>query len=666
MANITGGWLSSSQASSPNAPVNYTTAGGMSSSQPDLPYTPVANTTDGWMSSSQASLPNTAVANISTREMSSSLSVNHLSPSDFPVDGEPISFSPKPPKIRKSRNALVTDRRNCGKEYRTEKTNRHMKEKRNHIGESKCTFCSSKGLFCKDISSEERQTIRRAYYDMASLHHQREWISRYVSVNTSGKSLGKNRSLNYFLPKSDTNHHKLKVCRQVFISTIGVSDKQITTVLQKVNEYGVMDGERRGGRQTAEKDQILRDQVQEHINRFPRMESHYCRANSSYQYLSSDLNFSIMYEMYKKENPSGASIGLYKSVFKSLHLKFHHPKKDMCGLCETYFHSTAEKKQELQKEFDRHYKEKVKVREIKSKSKERASNDISHRAAVFDLQQVIYLPKSSRSELFYKRRLACYNLTIYELASKEGICFVSHEGLTRRGSCEIASYLHKYLSNIDEQGVQHVDLFSDGCIGQNKNSVLPAMLLSFVCSSRNVQEVTMHFFETSHGQSEGDSMHSSIERVINQVEEISVPSQLVSICKMARKDPRPYVVIPVSSADISDWKSFSQRQGILRVRTSEDGKTIDWTKFMQIRVCKGEPHQIEFKYSHLDVSFSAICIRQTRRTSDTEPLQPLKLYQSGNPKISAAKYKDLHSLCTGKTPVLFHPDYQDFYLYLPH
>ena len=89
------------------------------------------------------------------------------------------------------------------------------------------------------------------------------------------------------------------------------------------------------------------------------------------------------------------------------------------------------------------------------------------------------------------------------------------------------------------------------------------MLLSFVTKSLSVNVVAMHFFEANNGQSEGDSMHSTIERAISQVNEIMVPSQLLTIFRMARKDPMPYNVIPVKSSDI-DWKSVSQKQGILR------------------------------------------------------------------------------------------------------
>ena len=47
--------------------------------------------------------------------------------------------------------------------------------------------------------------------------------------------------------------------------------------------------------------------------------------------------------------------------------------------------------------------------------------------------------------------------------------------MTKRGSNEIASYLLDYFTEVDERKVEEVDLFRDGCTGQNRNSVLPAM-----------------------------------------------------------------------------------------------------------------------------------------------------------------------------------------------
>ncbi len=588
-----------------------------------------------------------------------------VQPDDFRVDGESRPLSPNVVKTPKSKNLAVKHNRNRGIAYIMEKSNKCVPSKHGKLGESNCCFCKFQGRDCPKISTEQRHQIREAYYNMADLQKQREWIIRQVVVNQVSDL---KRNYSYYLPQITNEGQKWKVCRQMFTSTIGVSVCQVRTALSKIDQFDVLEGEKRGGQQMVEKDQTKREQVKAHINKFPRMESHYCRANSKCQYLSPDLNFSIMYKMYLKDHPNGASMTFYKKVFKSFNLKFHHAKKDMCGLCETFHHASAEHKKELQQQYDRHVLEKEKSRELKNIAKEKATIDNKYLAAVFDLQQVIYLPKSDRSELFYKRRLSCFNFTIFELASKDGFCFVSHEGRTGRGSCEIASFLHRYLSTVDEQGCETVELYSDGCIGQNKNSIIPAMILYFVERSISVQQVTLNFFETNHGQSEGDAMHSTIERQMRQIGEMFVPSQLVTLIKMARKNPRPYRVTSVESSDILDWKTYSQSRGLLCVRSSEAGTKVDWKKFMQIRVNKEDSNTIKFKYSHDDDDFEILRIDGRRRhsTDQAQLAEPLQCYPLGAHSIPKAKYDDLISLCTGQTPVVSHPDYQAFYRQLSH
>ena len=80
----------------------------------------------------------------------------------------------------------------------------------------------------------------------------------------------------------------------------------------------------------------------------------------------------------------------------------------------------------------------------------------------------MYLPRSNRGEIFYRRRLACYNLTIYDLQTKDGICYFSNETITKRGSNEIASYLLDFLREVDGKGVEEVDFFSDGVPGRTE------------------------------------------------------------------------------------------------------------------------------------------------------------------------------------------------------
>nr|CAI5837530.1 unnamed protein product [Callosobruchus analis] len=55
-----------------------------------------------------------------------------------------------------------------------------------------------------------------------------------------------------------------------------------------------------------------------------------------------------MYEMYKQEAIENAkemnmigSLCLYRKIYDSMNLSFHHPKKDQCTLC-MQVHQTAE------------------------------------------------------------------------------------------------------------------------------------------------------------------------------------------------------------------------------------------------------------------------------------------------------------------------------------
>ena len=126
----------------------------------------------------------------------------------------------------------------------------------------------------------------------------------------------------------------------------------------------------------------------------------------------------------------------------------------------------------------------------------------------------------------------------------------------KRGSCEISSYVFDFFRDIDSTGVKTVDLFSDGCGGQNLNSVVPDMASAFVADSQNVESITFHYFETNHGQSECDSIHSVIEQKVSRLPEILHPSHLAGTIKDARNQSEvgEYTVKCVCTSDILDWK----------------------------------------------------------------------------------------------------------------
>ena len=388
-------------------------------------------------------------------------------------------------------------------------------------------------------------------------------------------------------------------------------------MVKKTRSLGVMEPEKRGGRVRKDQDQQLADEVRKHINRFPKMESHFCRANTGYQYLSPDLNINKMYLLYLEEhnkNERKASLSFYSKAVENMKLKFHSPKKDLCGLCDAYRKGNEGEQALICIDYEKHIQEKCKARELKEEMKEKAKfNPETFVTSVFDLQQVLYLPKSNRGELFYKRRLSCYNFTVYELASKTGYCYLHHEGLAKRGSNEIASNLYSYLTVVDGEKKKEVALFCDGCRGQNKNSILPAMLMRFVKHAKSITSVTVSYFATNHGQSEGDAMHSTIERAMKNFGDIFLPAQLAALIKLSRRNPSQYIVHENQTADIYDWKQLSRDVHILKVRKTVEGKPVDWTKVMALKVEKNDPSKILVTFSHTDMNFSTIAIDEGQR-----------------------------------------------------
>ncbi|CAG9765180.1 unnamed protein product [Ceutorhynchus assimilis] len=126
------------------------------------------------------------------------------------------------------------------------------------------------------------------------------------------------------------------------------------------------------------------------------------------------------------------------------------PKKDQCSLCLSFKEGDAAIKEDLKDKYEKHILEKQLVRQKKSESKEKAKTDSDILCAVFDLQQ--------------------------NVATRECSCFVWDETNGKRGSTEIATCLFKAIGQYVGKGVHTIELFCDGCYGQNKHSVVASML----------------------------------------------------------------------------------------------------------------------------------------------------------------------------------------------
>lgn len=586
-------------------------------------------------------------------------------PEHFEVEGSPREIErtkTKKTDIRK----LNQFKKNTGKQYTTQVLKKIVPERK--IGPS-CQIFNCKRS-CYRFSDEIRENIFQSYWDQGNLQSQREFIVRHVKKEpvkrqTAGPESRRQATLQYFFP---FQNQSLQVCQMFFLNTLGISFRTVRTSLKKVTVTGTIEKDKRGGRRESliENDSIIRKMIEQHIERFPKVESHYCRENSSREYLHCDLTLPKMYHMFKEENKNCSvmpSFSSYRRVFKSKNLSFHRPKKDQCSLCMTYLKGSEEEKLKICEKYTKHQQEKTLFRSERNKCKIASQqNPATIQCATFDLQQVISLPISNENAVFYKRRLSAYNFTIYDMTSGACSCYTWHEGASKRGSSEISTSLYDFLKMSDARDIKIVYLFADGCSGQNKNSIVASTLLYVINNTTNIQEITLRFSVPCHGQNEGDSVHSTIGHALKTCGDIFVPSQLPPIFRLARRN-KPYVVKVLTYTDFLDFKKLSADLRILSIREDDEGRCLNWTEMMEFSVKKTEPEKIFFKNSHGEEIPRSLSLR---RQVSVFLREEIGLLNPTPPKISIEKYNDLLSLTTGDTPVIKLPEHVAFYTSLSH
>ncbi|KAK6182763.1 hypothetical protein SNE40_010374 [Patella caerulea] len=417
--------------------------------------------------------------------------------------------------------------------------------------------CSSK------FNADDRQIIFDAYWKTNSHERRRDFIVNHARKFAKRRSLtngAPSRRANtvyYFLPCKSEN---VRVCKIFFLKTLDISDSTIRHNLEYFSAgFAVVAKPRKPVNKLPDAD---KQTVINHINSFPKIDSHYCRATTKRQYLDPTLSVNALYKLYitkcleEKWNPVKES--MYRYIFNTeFNLGFHNPSKDVCDTCSKYqlkkegnVLSESDELQQIQ-----HLKRKQQARTTKETDK--MVIDGSHITAVFDLQQVLTAPKLNVGSAYYLRKLNVYNFTILELQTHQGFCYTWNESEGKRGTNEIASALTCWLLEKDREGYTRVILYSDSCGGQNRNRLMCTALIHFLCNAKNIKIIEQKFFETGHSQNECDSMHSCIERQFSK-SNVFLPSGFQQHMKNANKR-KPYNISELGFDSFYDFDELNSR-----------------------------------------------------------------------------------------------------------
>lgn len=464
-------------------------------------------------------------------------------------------------------------KRNLGESYKTVKGKEIPARKLLEPCDQKCRIkCTEK------INLEQREKIFSQYWALADINRQRDFINSHIIMESiqpkyQYKKLNSTRSNNllyYFTTEKHTS--KIRVCKKFFKATLNINDTNIATARRKVNESGSTEKDKRGkhnieNRKTiSEEDKMV---VRNHINSYPRIESHYLRSQTQREFIDGSLTLSEMYRMYivfcrNDKNITPVKKHLYEHIFNyEFNIGFFSPKKDQCCTCEEY-KNTIIKTAELEEKFEKHIKNKEDARNeiVKDTDYIKANNNSG--LYFYDLQAVLPTPSGEVSSFYYKRRLATYNFTIFESNSNEGPCFIWNESIGNRGAIEIGSCILKFIEKLIASNERtELTFYSDNCNGQNKNRYIYSVYM-YVVMFLNISEITHKFLTTGHTQMPVDSMHSRIENQKKRALKsgpVYIPAQWVSIIKLAKKNEKPYTTTEIDTKDFLDLTRLCNDMG---------------------------------------------------------------------------------------------------------
>lgn len=336
-------------------------------------------------------------------------------------------------------------------------------------------------------------------------------------------------------------------------------------ICQKYLKEGTTPTETRGGARQVDKYNLKKENIKTFIKSFVPVQKHYCRAKNKHrQYLPSELNVKKMWTMYSTKYPTielGCEYDFFRTVFAtSFNIGFDAPYTDKCSTCtriecELGTAKDVAKRDSLKEELKGH---KLRAERFYILLREQNDNEL---VLSYDCQKNLVLPKIPDQAAYYKRQLYLYNFVICEgssnasLNSQNTYSYLWTENQYAKGSNQIASAVYHKLQNSNLENVTTVKLFSDGCGGQNKNTLVVSMIARWLVKDapRHVTNVVLYFPVVGHSFIPPDRVFGILERKFQNFSVINNPEEYIDVIKN-----HCTVVRLGTDCPVNDWKSVTE------------------------------------------------------------------------------------------------------------
>ncbi|CAH1102894.1 unnamed protein product [Psylliodes chrysocephalus] len=291
--------------------------------------------------------------------------------------------------------------RNAGKEYISSAKSKRVvaaKQVKEPCGEKCQHQCSKK------FDREQRSQLFNAYYSLENIDRKRDFLSKHMELITPKYRYvraASNRRLNFAFYFKTSEGKKLRVCKKFFKNTLDINDRTVLTVRDKTLLSGIVSADGRGKHKNHKKISVnLKNDVREHIQSIPRIESHYLRAQTSREFID-----------------GSKTIAPTSIETTNLH--------DQCSLCFQYNTADEKGKENLKLQYDEHLKEKVLSRKDKEEDKAKVARALKS-GPIFVPDQFVMLirvAKKKGSPYFVKELSHDDFVHVKQLMADTGINF---------------------------------------------------------------------------------------------------------------------------------------------------------------------------------------------------------------------------------------------------
>nr|CAD7426840.1 unnamed protein product [Timema monikensis] len=281
---------------------------------------------------------------------------------------------------------------------------------------------------------------------MADYNKQQNYLQRFIHPQL----IKRRRYGKYDHPSESRRQHSfsyrvilpggsdVRVCLKTFCNTFGVTPRRVQLLGEKILAGKMDSSDQRGGPRRTLNNIEWTDKIVEHIKSFPTIESHYARKiYPNKLFLSPDLNVSRMYRAFLEKYCSECLPGRppvtrqwYNEIFLlRFNLSFARPKVDTCSTCDSLAVKIKSGDQSAIIEQELHHRRAESATKLMSSDMKNAPTSDAYVIA-FDLQQQMYIPQLTHTEMYYSQQLAACNLGIHDSVTGRGTIAAQNKPFT--------------------------------------------------------------------------------------------------------------------------------------------------------------------------------------------------------------------------------------------